>query len=140
MRWVASKPQVLVAHLSHYTPEFEKPGNPPFSTEESPGFHQRAHGNVKSAFRLLAVTNTSLQEAKQLRFDQDGMLASLTVDLRKRTLWLVVAHQSIDSVNLIQRRSRDQGKLFGICAIHNHGVGASHGNAAVFEPVQLLVA
>ena len=131
---------MLVAHLSHHTPEFEKPGNPPFSTEESPGFHQRTHGNVKSAFRLLAVTNTGFQEAKQLRFDQNGMLAGLTVDLRKRTLWLVVAHQSIDSVDLIQSRSRDQGKLFRICAVHNHGVGAGHGNAAVFEPVELRAA
>jgi hypothetical protein len=60
--------------------------------------------------------------------------------LRQRAFRLIVAHQSIDAVNFVQGCRRDQRELLGIGSVDDYRVRASHGDPAIFEPVQLRTA
>ena len=65
-----------------------------------------------------------------------GALGRLAVEPRERALRLVVAHEPVDAVHLVEGGLDDTGQRAGVFAVGYDCVRAGHGHAGGFVPVE----
>ena len=98
----------------------------PFAAEESPRLHQRADGDVERARGLAVVAHRLRDEVVQLRVHRDRMPRRLAIEARQRAVGLVVAHQPIDAIDLVERFFGDARQGCRIGTVGLDGVDARH--------------
>src|SRR5262249_59093292 len=97
-----------------------------FAAKEAPGFHQRADRDVKCAVRLAAVAETFVNEIEELRLDLHRMIGGFAIETGERTLFLVIAHQPIDAIYLLEGGVDDARHLMWARPVNNYRIGARH--------------
>ena len=104
--------------------------DPALAPEEAPGLHQRADRDVERALGLTAVPQALGEEREQLRIDGDGAPGRLAVEAGERALRLVVAHQPVDAVHLVEGRLDDPRQGPRVGPVGHDRVHAAHREAA----------
>ena len=114
--------------------------HPPFAAEESPRLHQRANGDVECACGLAVVAHRFRDQVVQLGLDSHRMLAASRLRRDERAVGLVVAHQPVDAVDLVERFLSDAPQGGRVGTVGLDGVDTRHreprGLVAVKRPVR----
>src|SRR5262245_53598720 len=107
-----------------------------FAAKEPPRLHQRADGDVERAAGLAVITYRLRDEVEQLLRNRDGMPIGFAVDPRQRAVRLVVTHEAVDAVDLIERLVEDARQRLRVAAVRLDGVLARHRDPAADIVVQ----
>ena len=123
------QPDVLVADASPQLGQLGAAGHPAGAAEEAPRLHQRTDGDVEGAVGLAAVPERFGDQVEQLRVDGHRSLRRLPVEARQGALRLVMAHQPVDAIHLVEGRLDDARQRGGVIAVGDDGVRAAHRHA-----------
>src|SRR5262245_37737200 len=108
-----------------------------FAVEEAPHLHQRPDGDVEGAARVASISERRGDECKQLRVDTNGMRRGFLVDAREWARQLVVTHQPVDAIDLVESLLEYLRQLRRVRAVRLDRVRARHRHAARLVTIEM---